>query len=679
MVHGAPRRLAVSVTGLAGRQPDRDEEVTGPQWGAAFDGAGRPTRALLGFCQGRGMGPKAARKVTTPRGEYVGLTVHHAGRPALEVLPALLARLATGLLFPKSMRWLDDDTRFARPVRWLTALLDADVVPVEAFGLEAGRESFGHRFLARGPVSLAHAHDYLPALERAFVLADHRRRRERIERQVTALAAATGGAVHRDAELIEINTFLAEWPTPFSGDFDPRYVDLPNEVIVTALREHQKFFAVVRSAGSDALLPHFVAVRDGDERGLDRVRRGNQAVLTARLEDAEFYWRTDLERGIDRQIESLAGVVWMEGLGSLREKAERLQSLGAWLAARLAPAEEAAVRRAALLCKTDLTSEMIGSGKEYTALQGVIGSYYARRAGEDEAVCRAISEHYRPAGAGDALPATAAGAILSLADKLDHVAGAFVAGEIPQGGEDPYGVRRAGNGVIRILMDRELRLDLYATSMESTRILFANDPNLPHAEIMRRLGEFWRGRIETGLDERGIAYDLREATLEARPIAADGRSRPGWIDPCEALDRARVLAAFRSDARFEPLAILFKRVSNILKAATEPLPGAFDRAAMREPAEHELVTALERARAKTDPLWERRSYAEILPVLLEMEQAIHTFFDRVLVNAEDTATRLNRLQLLSEVRALFLRGWDVSKVVVEGERVAGASTLTTSA
>ena len=180
---------------------------------------------------------------------------------------------------------------------------------------------------------------------------------------------------------------------------------------------------------------------------------------------------------------------------------------------------------------------------------------------------------------------------------------------------------------------------------------------------MRRLGEFWRGRIETGLDERGIAYDLREATLEARPIAADGRSRPGWIDPCEALDRARVLAAFRSDARFEPLAILFKRVSNILKAATEPLPGAFDRAAMREPAEHELVTALERARAKTDPLWERRSYAEILPVLLEMEQAIHTFFDRVLVNAEDTATRLNRLQLLSEVRALFLRGWDVSKVV----------------
>ncbi|TMQ71128.1 MAG: glycine--tRNA ligase subunit beta [Candidatus Eisenbacteria bacterium] len=657
LVHGAPRRLAVAVTGLAGRQPDRDEEVTGPQWSAAFDGAGRPTRALLGFCQGRGMDPKAARKVTTPRGEYVGLTVHHAGKPALEVLPALLARLATGLLFPKSMRWLDDDTRFARPVRWLTALLDADVVPVEAFGLTAGRESFGHRFLARGPVTLAHARDYLPALERAFVLADHRRRRERIERQVTALAAATGGAVHRDAELIEINTFLAEWPTPFSGDFDPRYVDLPNEVIVTALREHQKFFAVVRSAGSDALLPHFVAVRDGDERGLDLVRRGNQAVLTARLEDAEFYWRTDLERGIDRQIESLGG----------------------WLAERLAPDAANAVRRAALLCKVDLLGEMIGSGKEYASLEGIMGGHYARRAGEPEAVAAAIAEHYRPRGGGDALPATGAGALLALADKLDHVAGAFVAGKIPKGSEDPYGVRRAGNGVIRILMDRELRLDLYATSMESTRILFANDPNLPHAEIMRRLGEFWRGRIETGLDERGIAYDLREATLEARPIAADGRSRPGWIDPCEALDRARVLAAFRSDARFEPLAILFKRVSNILKAATEPLPGAFDRAAMREPAEHELVTALERARAKTDPLWERRSYAEILPALLEMEQAIHTFFDRVLVNAEDTATRLNRLQLLSKVRALFLRGWDVSKVVVEGERVTGASTLTTSA
>ncbi len=668
--YGAARRLALAVTGLAERQPDRDEEVTGPNWKAAFDAAGQPTRALLGFCQGRGVEPSAVRKVTTPKGEYVGVSVHHAGRAAAEVLPAFLATLATKLQFPKSMRWLEDDTRFARPVRWLVALLDQDVLPVRAFGIEAGRESFGHRFLARSRVSIGHARDYAADLERAFVLADPVRRRERIEGQLAGLTAGAGGEVVRDPELVDINTFLAEWPTVFEGAFDARFVELPNEVIVSALREHQRFFAVARRDGAAGLLPRFLAIRDGDDRGLDVVRRGNEAVLAARLEDAEFYWRTDLKRTLDQQVESLAGVVWMEGLGSLRDKAERLQSLGVWLAARLAPGDAAPIERAALLCKTDLTSEMIGSGKEYAALQGVIGSYYARQAGEPEPVCRAIAEHYRPAGAGDALPSTPAGTLLSIADKLDHVAGAFVAGKVPRGSEDPYGVRRAGNGVIRMLLEPRLHLDMQAASMESTRSLFAADHDLPHAEIMKKLGEFWRGRIETALDERGVSYDLRDAALEARPAVGDGaRTRPGWIDPADAWERAEVLAAFRADARFEPFAILFKRVGNILKAVTEPLPPALDRDALREPAEHELTASLDRARVATDPLWERRAYAEILPVLLGMGPAIHAFFDQVLVNAEDAAVRANRLKLLSEVRALFLRGWDVSRVVGAGEKV----------
>ena len=673
---GAPRRLALSVSGLAARQPDRDEEVTGPNWKAAFDAAGAPTKALLGFCQGRGVDPSAVRKVTTAKGEYVAVTVHHTGKPAAQVLPALLATLAGKLQFPKSMRWLSDDTRFARPVRWLVALLDDEVLAVRAFGLEAGRETFGHRFLAPGRVAIAHARDYEATLERARVLVDPVRRRERIETHIARLAAAIEGEVHPDPELVDINTFLAEWPTTFVGGFDPRYVSLPREVIVTALREHQRFFAVTARGPGGTLKPHFIAMRDGDERGLDVVRRGNEAVLTARLEDAEFYWNTDLKRTTTQQIEALSGVVWMEGLGSLREKADRLQSLGAWLAERLAPATDATVRRAGLLCKTDLTSEMIGSGKEYAGLQGVIGAYYAREAGEPEAVCDAIAEHYRPSGASDALPASEAGSLLALADKLDHTAGAFVGGKIPSGSEDPYGVRRAGNGVIRILMDQERHLDLYAASMESTRILFANDRELPHAEIMKKLGEFWRGRIETALDEWGIAYDVRDAALEARPAPGNAdRTRPGWIDPFDALLRARVLAAFRTDLRFEPLAVLFKRVSNILKAVAEPLPAALDRAALAEPAELELALALDRARTRTDPLWEGRGYAEILPALLEMEQAIHGFFDHVLVNAENPAVRLNRLRLLSEVRALFLRGWDLSRVVVEGERATAASEL----
>jgi glycyl-tRNA synthetase beta chain len=664
-----PRRLTLRVAGLAERQTDHDEEVTGPSAKAAWDAQGQPTRALLGFCQGKGVDPSAVRRVTTPKGEYVAVTVHHAGRPAIEVLPELLAAIATRLQFPKSMRWLDDDTRFARPVRWLLALLGDEVVPVRAFRLEAGRTSMGHRFLARGEVAVKSSADYVAALEGARVLADPAERGRRLVAEVERLAAEAGGRVVHDPELVEINRDLVEWPTATRGEFDRRFLDLPREVIVTALREHQRFFAVEDAAG--ALLPVFIAVRNGDERGLDRVRQGNQEVLVARLEDARFYWETDLKHRPEEQVEALRGIVWMEGLGSLREKADRLESLAGWLAGRLAPAAAADAGRAARLCKTDLLGEMIGSGKEYASLEGVMGGHYARRAGEPEAVARAIAEHYRPRGAGDALPETDAGALLSLADKLDHVAGAFVGGKVPSGSEDPYGVRRAGNGVVRVLVEQGRHLDLYAATMEATRVLFAGDPDLPQAAVMKKLGEFWRGRVEAALDDRGVPYDTRDAALEARiPAAGSGDEtprRPGWSDPCDALARGRALTAFRADPRFEPLCVLFRRVGNILKAATET-PPPLDAARLAEPAEVALAQSLAAARAATAPLWQKRDYAGIIPALLGMETAIHTFFDDVLVNTEDAPTRLNRLRLLTEVRDLFVRGWDLSRVVVEGER-----------
>jgi glycyl-tRNA synthetase beta chain len=663
--YGTPRRLAILVTEVAARQRDHEEEAMGPAAKVAFDAAGKPTKALLGFCAGKGVDVSTVRRVETPRGEYVTVTVKHVGQPAATVLPALLASVASRLPFPKSMRWDAGDYRFGRPVRWLLALLGRDVLPVQAFGLGAGRATLGHRFLHPGAVEVAEPSRYVEALRKAFVLADHRERREVVRAQVEALAGRMGGRVVADEELVDINGFLVEWPTSFDGAFAKPYLDLPREVIVTALREHQRFHAVEMADG--ALLPGFVAVRNGDERGLDVVRRGNEGVLIARLEDAKFYWESDLKHPPEALVEKLAGVVWMEGLGSLREKAERLGSLAGWLADRLAPGEAAAARRAALLCKTDLLGEMIGSGKEYASLEGVMGGHYARRAGEREAVAAAIAEHYRPRGAGDALPASDAGAILSLADKLDHVAGAFVAGKIPSGSEDPYGVRRAANGAVRILLEQRRALDLRAAAMEMTRVFFANDPELPQAEIMRKLGEFWRGRVDTALEDRGIAYDTRDAALEARIVMADA-ARPGWCDAADALERARTLGAFRADPRFAPLVILFKRVANILKAATEPLPSALDRAALTEPAERELLAALEAARKTTAPLWEKGAYAEILPALLAMESAIHGFFDRVMVNVDDGAVRLNRLRLLADVRELFLRGWDLSKIVVEGEK-----------
>jgi glycyl-tRNA synthetase beta chain len=671
--YGTPRRLALFVKDLAERQADFDEEAMGPAVKVAFDAEGKPTRALLGFCTGKGVEPSQVRRVETTKGEYVAVTVHHTGKPALEVLPALLGALPARINFPKSMRWLPgDDARFARPVRWLVALFGDEVVAARAFGLEAGRQSRGHRFLAPGVVEIPGATRYLEALKKAFVMADHRARRLMIVEQIGRTTQALAGTMVEDDELIDINNFLVEWPTAFSGSFDRRHLELPSEVIITALREHQRFCAVQGSPGKDGrapLLEKFIAVRNGDERGLDRVRRGNQDVLAARLEDARFYWETDLKHTPAERVEQLAGVVWLEGLGSLRDKAARLETLCDGLAAALAPAAAATARRAALLCKTDLLSEMIGSGKEYTGLQGIIGGYYAANSGEPQAVADAIHWHYHPRFAGDRLPPTDAGVVLALADKLDHVAGAFVAGKAPSGSEDPYGVRRAGNGVVRILVEQGRSLDLRDATMKATAPFFAADPELPQAALIKQLGEFWRGRVEAALEQEGIAYDTREAALEAQ-VQADGagRSRPGWIDPCDCLARARMLGGFRDDARFSPLVILFKRVANILKAATETIPPSLDRARLTEDAERGLLTALDRARERTTPLWQRRAYAEILPALLEMEAAIHSFFDHVMVNADDPATRLNRLRLLTEVRELFLRGWDLSRIVVEGEK-----------
>ncbi len=660
-----PRRLALLITGVAERQTDFAEEVMGPAAKTAFDAEGKPTKALLGFCAGKGVDVGTVRRVETPKGEYVAVTVQHVGKPAAEVLSAMLATVAMKLNYPKSMRWDDGDYRAGRPVRWLVALLGDDVLPVLAFGLAAGRNSHGHRVLSPGSVPIAKPADYLETMRAVKVLADPVERRATLVAQIDAIAVAAGGRIVADEDLIDINNFLVEWPTSFEGRFDGKYLDLPREVIVTALREHQRFFAVERTDG--ALVPCFVASRNGDAHGLEVVRRGNEGVLVARLEDAKFYWDTDLKQKPVDLVEKLDSVVWMEGLGSLKAKAERLQALTGWLAGQLASDAADAAVRAALLAKTDLLGEMIGSGKEYASLEGVMGGHYARKAGEPEAVAAAIAEHYQPRGAGDGLPTTDAGAILSLSDKLDHVAGAFVAGKIPSGSEDPFGVRRAANGVVRILLDQKRHLDLRATTMEMTRVFFANDPELSQAEIMKKLGEFWRGRVDVALEDREHAYDTREAALEAR-IVMGNSVRPGWCDAADAAQRAEVLGAFRSNAHFTPLVVLFKRVANILKASTEPLPGTLDRARLTEPAEQTLLAALDTATQATAPLWERRAYADILPALLAMESAIHGFFDGVMVNVEDAAIRQNRLQLLASVRELFLRGWDLSRIVVEGEK-----------
>ena len=648
-----PRRLAVLLTDLVTRQEDYDEEATGPPAAAAWDKEGKPTRALTGFVQGKGAALEDVRRVKTPKGEYVVVTVRRQGQGAAALLPPAITRIVGGLSFPRSMRWLPgEDTRSGRPIRWIVALLGDETLPLEFAGLTAGRTSRGHRFLHPGPVEIAHPTRYVHALAGAGVVADPRLRQQVIVEQAEALAREAGGVLVDDPELIDINNDLVERPTALIGAFDARFLDLPREVIVTALREHQRYFAVETAEGE--LLPAFVGVRNGDDRNLAGVVAGNAAVLRARLEDARFYWDTDLKRSPADRVPELEGIVWLEGLGTVRDKAERMQALAGWVVGHWDRTLVPAVERAALLCKTDLLSEMIGSGKEYASLEGVMGAYYAAHHGEDPAVVTAIREHVKPRGAGDDLPASDAGAALAVADRADSVVGAFLAGKVPSGSEDPYGVRRAANGVVRILLEQERSLDLAALTKEALAIHAHAGRKAPEG-LDVKLREFWSGRLATALSELGYAYD---------EVAAALGGSEGGTDPVDVRKRVAALKTWRANPDFVPLVIGFKRVANILRASPDA-PGAVV-GDLPDPHEAALYKAVQKARHDSEPKFAARDYEGVLGVLLSLRGPIDRFFEKVMVNVEEPSVRRRRLALLSTTRELFDRGWDLSKVVVEG-------------
>ncbi len=659
-----PRRLAVLFTDVVTRQADYEEEARGPAVAQAWDENGEPTRALLGFCKGKGVDVSVVRRVKTDKGEYVTVTLKRQGKGAAALLPPTIAQVASGLTFPRAMRWLEDDFRFARPIRWIVALLGDDTLDLELAGLRAGRASRGHRFLHPGPVTIARPTAYVEALATAGVVADPRLRREVILEQATSLAGGAGGRLVDDPELVEINNYLVERPQALLGRFEAKYLDLPREVIVTALREHQRYFAVEKDDGT--LLPAFVGVRNGDDRNLAVVIHGNVAVLRARLDDARFYWDTDLRKAPADRVEELSGIVWLEGMGTVKDRVERMRRLGTWIAGQWNPDLMTAVDRAALLCKTDLLSEMIGSGKEYASLEGVMGGYYAERHGERPDVVAAIKEHVKPRGAGDALPATPAGAILAIADRADSVVGCFLADKGPSGSEDPYGVRRAGNGVIRILLEQGRHLDLtalsatalsaYDAAAQARAAGAASNARANLHQVSGRVAEFWASRLESALGERGYAYD---------EVAAALGGTEGGTDPMDVERRASALKRRRANEDFKPLVIGFKRVANILRAADPTEVPAAVVGDLPDPHEAALSTAVASAAREAEPLFEKRDYDAVLGVLLRLRGPIDTFFDKVMVNVEEPDMRRRRLGILATARALFDRGWDLSRVVVE--------------
>ena len=642
---GAPRRVALYVQELAAAQRDLAVKTRGPAAKVAYDAQGNPTKALLGFARGQGVEIDSVIQEEVKGVPYIFAQKTEKGRPAAEVLPELLGTVLNKLSFPKSMRWGSGELRFARPIRWLLALYGSQVLPLEFGGIRAGTSTRGHRFLTREPITVEEPSQYLSRLEEAWVIADQDRRRELIRQQVVELAAAHGGKVPENPELLEEVTYLVEFPTALYGSIDEEYMQLPAEVLITSMREHQRYFPVTDEKG--ALLPGFIAVRSGTREHLDTVRAGNEKVLRARLDDAAFFWTEDQKISLAARRASLDRVIFLESLGSIGDKVERLVGLTGWLAEHLGAEAwvKARAQRAASLAKSDLVTQMVN---EFPELQGIMGGKYALAAGEEEAVAQAIGEHYQPRFAGDALPQTKEGILVALADKIDIICGCFIADLIPTGSQDPYALRRQAQAICNLALEKELPLSLTALVAETYSLYEGKFPlakalDTVQAEIM----DFFRQRLRFTLTEAGITYDVIEAVLAA-----------GIDQPAEVGKRALALAAFRQQEDFAALLTAYIRAANL---AQKGEGGVVREAMFTEQAERDLWAGIQQARQEIAAAGD--DYAAAFQVMADLRPAVDAFFDALMVMAEDPEIRRTRLALLAAVVALMNGIADLSKIV----------------
>ena len=635
--HGTPRRLCLVVEGLAAQQADRKEVALGPPKQAAFDGSGQPTKAALGFAKSQGVEVGQLETVDTDKGPRLGYTRHIPGRPAVEVLSELLPRLVTAIPFPKTMRWGAETIRYARPIHWLLALLDGQVVPFALAGIKSGDLTYGHRFHAPGAVAVSGADDYLAKLAEAKVMVAREPRRQATEAEVAAAAAQAGGRLVPDLELLEEVTDLVEQPVACAGSFDQEFLAVPRPVIISAMRGHQRYFALEDAAGN--LLPAFVAVNNTRPKDLGVVTRGHERVLRARLADARFFVTEDAKRPLISRLEDLKQVTYHAKLGASSDKVARFTDLAVWLAGVLLPSEVEKVKRAAQLAKCDLVTGMVG---EFPELQGQVGADYARRDGEDPAVATAIAEHYLPLGAGAELPAGMIGTIVGLADRLDTICGLFGVGQTPTGAADPFALRRAAIAVIRLIAEKGLTLSLGA-ALDQALANLAPWVKLPPAEVKAAVLEFFAGRMVGLLAEQGAPGDVAEAVLAA-----------GFDDLTQAQARAKALAEMKQSPDFAALAAGLKRVVNILRKEAAQVPAgepSLDR--MEVAAERELWEAFAALRAEAAQRFAAGQYLEFLQGLSALKAPIDKFFDDVMVMVEDPAVRANRLALLNQIATEF--------------------------
>jgi glycyl-tRNA synthetase beta chain len=646
-IQGTPRRLAYLVRGLSERQEARSETVLGPPKAVAFDAAGRPTKAALGFAKSQGIPVEALSVFPTDRGEYLGFVREEAARPAMEVLPGIVSEFIPAIPFRKSMRWADLDVRFARPVHWIVSLYGGEVVPVRYGNVDAGRETYGHRFLSPGPIGLPSPDAYEGALAGAFVLVDLEARKERIREGLRNLSQGAGMKWVEDEPLVETVANLVEFPVVMQGRFEEKYLALPKEILVTSMRNNQKYF--VFEDGGGKLRPAFAFVSNMTVPDGKVVVAGNERVLRSRLSDAEFYYWDDLKMPLFDRTEALKKVLFQADMGSYWEKTERMAEIASFVASFGFPEKEADCRRAAFLSKADLTTGVV---KEFPELQGVMGRHYASKTGESGEVSESVFEHYLPKGQSDDLPGTDIGAAVAIADKIDMVCGCFGVGLIPTGTADPYGLRRHTLGILSILEARNLRIrigELVDRSLEtlSPKLKF------PAEEVRRKVMEFIAGRYLNLQVSRGIPADLAEAVIAA-----------GMTDMADLRSKLDALVAFRADAAFEPLAEVFKRAINI----TKTYRGALDVSEELFEADEEraLHAAAHGVAGRVAAAARDGRYAEAFREMAALQPLVAAFFEKVLVMAEDERVRNNRLALLKGLSAAFSSVADFSRIASPG-------------
>jgi glycyl-tRNA synthetase beta chain len=652
IAHGAaqwfasPRRLAVLVSGVASLQDDAVIEKLGPQVSAAFDASGKATGAALGFARGCGVDVSELGRAQGDKGERLAFRQTMPGQPTASLLPALIESALSALPIAKRMRWGARRDEFVRPVQWVVLLLGSTVVTGTVLGLEAGRTTRGHRVHGESSIALANAAEYAQTLRtRGFVIADHEERLAEVARQVEAAAQAAGGQAELDPALLEEVCSLVEWPCALAGRFEERFLEVPAEALVSSMKGHQKFFPVRDAAG--ALLPCFVTVANIESRDPAQVVAGNQRVIRPRLSDAAFFYAQDRQTTLAARRERLRSVVFQTDLGSVWDKTERVASLAGHIGAQLG-ADAALCRRAGELSKSDLVSEMV---LEFDELQGTMGRYYALNDGEPAAVAEALVEQYLPRQSGGALPQTEVGAALAIADRLDTLVGIFGIGQPPTGSKDPFALRRAALGVLRIIVERELPLDLQPL-LEAAA---AAHRNLPRgASVVADVRDYMLERFRAWYADAGLRVECVMA-VQARGVTA----------PLDVDRRVRAVSAFSALPEAATLAAANKRVANILqKQAEGSVPVSVDPALFQDAAESSLAAALESAIDACAPLLARGDYSAALIRLAELRAPVDDFFGQVLVMSEDTALRNNRMALLARLRAAFLAVADISALAV---------------